>query len=147
VKSAQEQRKKQNQLERLQARANLLELLEEPPQLFPTVELKHALERINRIGDEHQQAERQQKLLVSLQDPPQLEETADIASRIAKLTKQQGQLAKVKAQLAASDTQLDECRQRIREFAREQSVCPHCERPWSETEVLELVEKGESHDP
>ncbi len=137
---------KQARFERLQQSGQVLEKLQSPPDLYPVDDLARQAGTLDRMGRDLQLQKERFSLLEVLQKPPEMEDLSELKQKLLTLVRHTGQLKKIHLQLTELDGKLEGCREHLRRYASQQPTCPHCHRPWSEEELLELLEKGESHD-
>ena len=86
------------------------------------------------------------EVLEQLRRPPEIEDLSELSKQVSMLATGTRHTEQVHQQQAGVEKKLEACREELRIYARQQPTCPQCHRPWSEEELLELLEKGESHD-
>tara|TARA_B100000809_G_scaffold206838_1_gene209024 strand:- start:558 stop:1655 length:1098 start_codon:yes stop_codon:yes gene_type:complete len=141
-----ELRGKQEERERLQQSKQLLESLQSPPLEFPVLELSGRLNELGKRAVEMVLRTQRMEVLEQLRQPPEMEDLAELTRQVSSYANATRQSLQAQQQQAEAEEKLEACREELRVYASQQPTCPQCHRPWSEEELLELLEKGESHD-
>ena len=137
--------KQQQQLRQFRKSKQVLQHLESPPELFPVGTLAEKTRSLDQLRHQVEIQKRRLAVLETLVQPPEINDLTKLRDRVQQLTDKRKELKTFQTREESIQKDLEACREKLRRYARQQPTCPQCQRPWSENELFELMEKGESH--
>jgi chromosome segregation ATPase len=139
-------REEQAEISALQRRRDVLEMLEAPPELEPVADLAGQIRALDQQGRMVTLKRQRYAMLEHLPDLPEVEDLSKLKQDIASLCNATKHVEEFHGKQRKVDNKLEAKREALSAYVKQQTTCPQCERPWSEEELLGLLEKGESHD-